>query len=994
MGKRQKQRSIFQTVLLPMLLVLLVEAVFLLGSVTISGVVGQLNQNARDILDQQAENRRNYLEQTMVSNWSDLSLLASEINGITQSMLDDGTLTLQSLDGNSEACAPLVLAISDSLISSLYSKRVSSIFVVFNTHDLNQPAEGQARTGIYIRDLDPSSTPSHRNADLLLERAPIDVVRAMRISTDSGWQPLFTYTSAFDDFLYQPFQAAYEAGQVEEAKDFGYWNAKPYQLQGDDRSAVSYSIPLVLKDGTVYGVLGVDLLTEYLRDMLPYEELYEEKQGSYILAMTEDSASYSVILANGTVESSVSQTVELQKTDDGYTTEMDGETYYATVQPLSIYSSNAPFSSQEWALIGMVRQQRLYSFSQKVTNILGLAMLLALTVAIIGCVVVSRRLTKPIRGLSEEVANAQRNRGGFPRLSNTGIAEIDHFAGAITALSRDVVDSSTRFLRIMEMASVELGGFEIRNGEKDVFVTENFFPLLGRTDVDLSLLDAESFKKLLKETHEALEHRVSDDGSTLYRIPLPEGGVRYLRIEVTHEGKRNVGLVEDVTDATLERLRIEHERDYDLLTGLYNRRAFHREARVLFDRPARLKHAAVLMLDLDNLKNVNDRYGHDLGDQYIRQAGQCLASSAPARTLCARISGDEFYLIYYGYDNRMEIQRALTKLREYMQSKTLSLPNGDEMRISASGGVAWYPEDSRDLTELMRYADFAMYQVKQHHRGELAEFDLGVYNREVYLNQHRREFQRLLEEQLVEYHFQPIVCAKDGRIIAYEALMRVNLPTLRSPESVLQLARREKKLHQIEYMTWMRSAEAFLSLMNQGAVEQHTLLFLNSIASEHLTEDEASAFHAKYGALQKQIVVEITEAEHLNLDAIQAKRMFEGCSGLFALDDYGSGYNSEINLLELQPKYVKVDISIIRGIDADLDKQEIVSNLVAYAHERNMEVVAEGIETAAEMTKVLELRVDLLQGYYLARPAPTAGRVSDAAASLLERWRGQTGDLL
>ena len=89
-----------------------------------------------------------------------------------------------------------------------------------------------------------------------------------------------------------------------------------------------------------------------------------------------------------------------------------------------------------------------------------------------------------------------------------------------------------------------------------------------------------------------------------------------------------------------------------------------------------------------------------------------------------------------------------------------------------------------------------------------------------------------------------------------------------------------------------------------------------------------------------------------------------------------------------------MDISIIRGIDADPDKQEIVSNLVAYAHERNMEVVAEGIETASEMMKVLELRVDLLKGYYLARPAPTSGRVSDAAASLLAGWRSQTDNLL
>ncbi len=111
----------------------------------------------------------------------------------------------------------------------------------------------------------------------------------------------------------------------------------------------------------------------------------------------------------------------------------------------------------------------------------------------------------------------------------------------------------------------------------------------------------------------------------------------------------------------------------------------------------------------------------------------------------------------------------------------------------------------------------------------------------------------------------------------------------------------------------------------------------------------------------------------------------ENFSGMFALDDYGSGYNSEINLLELKPKFVKVDISIVRDVDKDINKQQIISNIVSYGHKRDMLIIAEGLETAAELEKVLELGVDLLQGYYLARPGETPAPIS---AEALEVIRG------
>ncbi len=125
-------------------------------------------------------------------------------------------------------------------------------------------------------------------------------------------------------------------------------------------------------------------------------------------------------------------------------------------------------------------------------------------------------------------------------------------------------------------------------------------------------------------------------------------------------------------------------------------------------------------------------------------------------------------------------------------------------------------------------------------------------------------------------------------------------------------------------------------------------------------------------------------------DCTRAKRNVPGFSGMFALDDYGSGYNSEKNLLELSPAFTKIDISIIRSIDASRDRQEIVSNMVTYAHQRNMQVVAEGVETPRELETVIDLGVDLIQGFFISRPV--AVPPMEITAEALELIRGKAAE--
>ena len=305
------------------------------------------------------------------------------------------------------------------------------------------------------------------------------------------------------------------------------------------------------------------------------------------------------------------------------------------------------------------------------------------------------------------------------------------------------------------------------------------------------------------------------------------------------------------------------------------------------------------------------------------------------------------------------------------------------MGLSASAGLAWYPDDSRELPELMKFADFAMYQVKHSRKGEYKEFDLQLYEQHLVKNQIKQEFHKMLETRDVNYFFQPIFDSRSGTVYAYEALMRANNLELRSPATVLQLAKEEDCMREIELMTMFRATECFKKLLDSDKIDTKALLFINSAANICMTKEEEQQYHEQFADLQQRVVIEITETENLDMEQIKHKQMVEGFSGMFALDDYGSGYNSEINLLELKPKFVKIDISIIRNVDQDVNKQQIISNIVNYAHQWDMLIVAEGIETEAELRTVLELDVDLLQGYFLARPGEVPSAISKGALEVI-----------
>lgn len=723
-------RTVFHTAMQPLVMLILLQAAILLVSLYLSGIFGQVNSNERSILGKQVINRANYLEIQMTQQWSDIAELAQSINRKTQAAIEQGAIRLDLLENDSKEASKLIGMICTDMIETMYRNKNSGIYVIFNTSSLDGNVE--PKTGFHVRDFDPTVNATTQYSDLLLECAPISTVKAMNISTDTGWDTRYDFGTAYGDYFCKPFMEAYRATRKLQAVDYACWNSS---AQSSLPSGLTYSMPLMLEDGTLYGVLGVELLDDYVSDSLPYDELGFGTDGTYMLALFDKETNRATLkMVSGKTRLRRGETIALTPGKDGsYVFEQDGKKIVTQMDRLTVYDMYAPFDSETWVLMGATTAQSLYAFSKRVSRMILLAIALMLIFDAAGSVLIARRLSKPIEKLSKEVDIARMNENGIPRLSITGIREIDHFAEAFAGLSREAINTSTRFLRMLDMASVDIAGCEFDTSkEADVtpaFATDNFFPLLGVPNGDAGNVTLGQIKMLQSKMTNSILSVEKKGDSTLLHVRSLDGKERYVRLKETQIESRTIVLAEDVTTSTLERLRIERERDYDLLTGLYNRRAFYRFAGRLFDRPDKMKHAAVVMMDLDNLKRTNDTFGHEWGDRYIHEAAVCFLRNIPDGTLCARVSGDEFNILFCGYDSREAVQHAIDRLVSGVENSHFNLPDGQATRIHVSGGIAWYPEDGTELMELIKCADFAMYQMKRNEKGRFGVFDRTQYNR-------------------------------------------------------------------------------------------------------------------------------------------------------------------------------------------------------------------------------------------------------------------------
>ena len=985
-------------ILWPILLVFLVQAGIFFGSIQVSGVISELQKNAFGTLTEKSSSRSSDLQNLMVQRWSNVGETLNRVLASTETVLDAAGKTPADITADGELTRKLLEKYSSSMVYLLRRNAVSGAFIVLDGSAADRDADSRLRKpGLYFRDADPSTGPTD-NSDLLAERAPSYITQNTNIAMDSLWMPYFTFdepaggatAAAFPGdssqaFYFKPLLAARENPGAD-FSDLGYWS-RSFYLNGtngrDARDAmkiITYSVPLQYRDGTVFGVLGVEISLEYLNKSLPSGEVQTGNKGGYLLAVreaSEDPAQFACapitqsgsMLGNLLGDSPVFTFEKSEKFENIYHAQAGGkEQAAATVHPLKLYNSHTPFEADQWVLVGVANQQELLRFSRSVQRLIAVALLASLVLGIIGIGIVAKLITRPIAALVRKLRNSDPSQP--IHLEAVRIAEIDELSDAVQSLSQEVADASSRLSGIIEMAGIAIGAFEYDKETRKVYWTGQLFEVLMQDPPPEAVLSADEFERRTEGLKDCCEE-VSEDGSLcIFRLEK-SGNPRWVRLKALEAGDRYIGVFTDITQEMVEKKKIEYDRDYDIVTNLYNRRAFHERMKALFAQPEKLRVSALMMMDLDNLKYINDTYGHDYGDSYIRRAADILRDNAGDQAVVSRLSGDEFVVFFHGFADKEGIRRVLEGIRQAMKTAIIRLPDQSCVPVRASAGVSWYPDDSRQYDVLIRYADFAMYMVKRTNKGQFNEFDRERYVREAHLLQCKEELNDLLENERVSFQFQPIVDARTGALFGVEALIRPHTENIKTPYELLSLARSQSKLGEVERLTWFKALEGFsrLPLANTGC-----RIFVNSIANQVLSADELQRLEETYARLLPRLVMELTEDDRPDDRFTAIKREFvRRWNGTLALDDYGTGYNGESILVDLSPDFVKLDIAIVRNIHADNNRLQVLRNLVSYSRERGIRVIAEGVECQEEMEVLIENGVDYLQGFYLGRPADQPG---------------------
>ena len=969
---------------IPILLVVVFQLFTFIAVLVFGGEFRYIRQYAYNTLIEKTENRSIYIRDEFQDKQSLTQEYAEQINSMVAEILEERGATIADLQADRDLNYRIIQS-SVTLLSGLLRRSMANdAYLILETGDLYAEDGGStAKAALYLRDVDPNSSSGFD--DLLMEIGFTSIAQDFGITRHSGWSQYFTPnpsdTQNFD-FYYRTLQSAQD-NSILTQNQLGYWSGFSRPLSVITPS-MKYTLPLIAQDGTVYGVLGVGLTESTVLANIPSYDFLNET-ACYVLGRSTTDSFFDILCYSGSSFSALlgnADTLHITgKVDDGiygFDTTMD-VVLSGSVQYIDMYNLSSPYSHEEWALISVADRASVLRPLQFLRQMLGLSALLSLAVAAIVAVLSCTGLIRPISEASA-LMKARRKSNEVIRFKPSNIYEIDEMTDAITQLQIDVQGFSSQVSKMISIADVGLGTLMYDRTDDSVFIGQSMIKILNLDlpqDEDimmsrpefLAAIHNEQTRSIIAAGLEMAPDETRSDQSEVYQISLPDGTAVWLRLGFIYSPNAAIGILQDITQTMLEKERIEYERDYDSLTGLLNRHAYYRRIEELFRDKSKLGVTAFVMTDLDHLKYVNDTYGHDFGDDYIKTAAAVLKNFENYGGIISRISGDEFNICLPGFSSKEEIRDIIAQVRAELLQGSCLLADGTHFRVRASFGVSWYPDDADAFELLMKYADFAMYTIKHSTKGEIAEFDMASYTANSVLLTGVEEMNRIIEECSVRYAFQSIVDARTGEIYGYEGLMRVQSKIFQSPLELLRTAKTSAKLYEIERLTWTKALADFQELIDAGHIAQNAHVFINSIANTCLEPSDEAALVANYSQLLPRIVIELLEGENANEEYTSHKlQVIKHFGGQSALDDFGTGYNSEYALLSIQPNIIKIDRSITNGCDKDASRRMLINNLVKLARSKQILVLAEGVETEEEMKTVISCGVDFLQGYYLAHP--------------------------
>ena len=483
----------------------------------------------------------------------------------------------------------------------------------------------------------------------------------------------------------------------------------------------------------------------------------------------------------------------------------------------------------------------------------------------------------------------------------------------------------------------------------------------------------QAFLEEIKQTKNSLFERVNrhKNGS---EIPV-EVSVSYVQFE---SQSYILAVVRDISQRKAAEKLIWQQANFDHLTGLPNRRLLtDRLQQSIHQVDRNASHITLLYLDLDRFKEVNDTFGHAKGDQLLIDVAHRLGACVRQSDTVARLGGDEFTIIISEIDdlehrNKAAIERIANKIL-YQLSRPFKLDN-EQVYITASLGVAFYPEDATDSDSLFKAADQAMYAAKKQGKNCFQYFSYQMQEEALARVQLVNELHIAIEEQQFSLVYQPIVELKTGLISKAEALIRWNHPSrgLINPDAFIPTAEDTGLICEIG--DWV-----FKEVVKQVAIWRMKLdpnfqLNINTSPIQYLKSNSFLGNWIKYLNDYKvpgeALVIEITERILMDSDSAISKKLinFQSLGIDVALDDFGMGYSSLSYIKKFDIDYLKIDRSFVKNITTSINDKVLCEAIVAMAHKLGIKVVAEGIETEGQRRCLRDIGCDYGQGFLFSRP--------------------------
>ncbi|BCB05795.1 hypothetical protein KH172YL63_39280 [Bacillus sp. KH172YL63] len=461
-------------------------------------------------------------------------------------------------------------------------------------------------------------------------------------------------------------------------------------------------------------------------------------------------------------------------------------------------------------------------------------------------------------------------------------------------------------------------------------------------------------------------------------FPHREGHILYIQVIVVpiHLDGEVTGahvLATDITEATKDKKKIQFLAYHDELTGLPNRRYFN-EA---FETKVKEGHdqMAILLLDLNRFKIVNDTLGHGYGDELISKFGKRCKDALGEKGLIARMSGDEFIVLLPSIQGRSEIHKVVKAIHKSLQ--TPFTIGGHDIMTSTSIGISLYPHDGKDLSTLLKKADIAMYTTKKSAGAYQLLFSDQLEEKGINPIELEENLRKALINDEFELYYQPQFSLQTNRVVGVEALIRWNHPVkgLISPDDFIPLAEETGLIIPLgrwilnraceQFKVWEKGGHEFKISINVSSRQFHDATFVEMVRELLFTHDIPPSF----------IELELTEstAMHHVEEAMAKMNALREIGVSIAIDDFGIEYSSLSYLQKFSIQTLKIDRSFIMDLDENESNKAIVSAIHAMAKHLKLAIVAEGVETETQLNWLKNLECEYGQGYYFSRPLPADG---------------------